>query len=92
MRDLLGNDYVALSKFRTEGVHETQSAEGMTDATLIAAALDANTQATLALAFEQRTANLVHAHEVSLRSQSASPLADLHAQIVVRLGLNRDTQ
>ena len=33
--------------------------EGMTDATGIATVIQANTEATLALAFEQRTANLI---------------------------------
>lgn len=59
MNDLPGNGYVAVSKFRTEGLHEWQGDEGMTDATHITTAIDANTQATLALAFEQRTAILI---------------------------------
>ncbi|MDN6530301.1 MAG: hypothetical protein L0K67_14680 [Brevibacterium sp.] len=57
MNSLPGNDHAAVSKFCTEGLHEWQEREGETDATCIALALDANTEATLALAFEQRTAN-----------------------------------
>lgn len=53
------NTHIATAKFRQEGVHEWQAEEGQTDATNIAAALDAQTEATLALAYEQRTANLI---------------------------------
>jgi len=59
------NTHIATAKFRQEGVHEWQSEEGLTDATNIAAALDAQTEATLALAYEQRTANLI-AYEAGL--------------------------
>lgn len=55
----MSNTHVATAKFRQEGVHEWQSYEGSTDATNIAEALDAQTEATLALAHEQRTANLI---------------------------------
>lgn len=37
---LPGNDYVAVAKFRIEGVHDQQSEDGQTDATMIAAALN----------------------------------------------------
>lgn len=53
------NTHPAVAKFRQEGVHEWQSEEGLTDATNIAAILDAQVEATLALAYEQRTANLL---------------------------------
>ena len=59
MSDTAGNTHVATAKFRQEGVHEWQSEQGITDATLIAAALDAQAEATLALAYEQRTSNLI---------------------------------
>lgn len=59
MSALPGNDHAAVSKFRTEGLHDFQSGEGMTDATHITTAIDANTEATLALAFEQRTRALI---------------------------------
>jgi len=69
------NTHIATAKFRQEGVHEWQSEEGLTDATNIAAALDAQAEATLALAYEQRTANLIAA------------FADLGAEDVTYLGL-----
>lgn len=55
----MSNTHIATAKFRQEGVHEWQSEEGITDATNLAAVLDAQTEATLALAYEQRTANLM---------------------------------
>jgi hypothetical protein len=55
----VSNTHIAVAKFRQEGVHEWQSEEGSTEATNIAAALDAQTEATLALVYEQRTANLI---------------------------------
>lgn len=73
MSSLPGNDHAAVSKFRTEGLHDFQSREGMTDATHITTAIDANTEATLALAFEQRTATLV-----SLHQYAADKLIDGH--------------
>lgn len=57
--DMQGNDYVSVAKFRLEGVHDWQAEQGQTDAVLICAALDVQAQATLALAYEQRTANLI---------------------------------
>lgn len=59
--DMQGNDYASVAKFRLEGVHDWQTEQGQTDATLICAALDVQAQATLALAYEQRTANLIAA-------------------------------
>lgn len=53
------NTHPAVAKFRQEGTHEWQSREGDTDATQIAAIIDAQVEATLALAYEQRTANLI---------------------------------
>jgi len=53
------NTHIAVARLRQEGVHEWQSEEGSTDTTNIAAALDAQTEATLALAYEQRTSNLI---------------------------------
>lgn len=59
MSDTANNTHVATAKFRQEGVHDWQADEGSTDATNIAAALDAQAEATLALVYEQRTANLI---------------------------------
>ena len=61
----MSNTHIATAKFRQEGVHEWQSEEGLTDATNIAAALDAQTEATLALAYEQRTANLIALYDMT---------------------------
>jgi len=57
--DNMSDTHIPMAKFRQEGIHEWQAQEGQTDATLICAALDAQTEATLALAYEQRTANLI---------------------------------
>jgi hypothetical protein len=61
----MSNTHIATAKFRQEGVHEWQSDWGSTDATNIAAALDAQAEATLALTYEQRTANLIALFRVS---------------------------
>lgn len=84
MSDNAGNTHVATARFRQEGVHEWQSEQGITDATLIAAALDAQTEATLALAYEQRTANLI---ALFVRDDLAIPYLHLENQIKERLGL-----
>lgn len=84
MNSLSGNDHAAVSKFLTEGVHEWQEREGETDATCIAMAIDANTEATLALAFEQRTANLIAFYGDGGPGEAYDALHDL---IVSRLGL-----
>lgn len=55
----MSNTHPQLAELRVGGVHEWQSEEGSTDATNIAAILDAQVEATLALAYEQRTANLI---------------------------------
>ena len=47
------------------GVHDWQSDEGLTDATSIAAVIEAHIEATLAIAYEQRTANLIAAHRIA---------------------------
>ena len=55
----MSNTHIAMAKFRQEGVHEWQSREGETGESCIAAILDAQVEATLALAYEARTANLI---------------------------------
>lgn len=85
MSTMPGNGHVSVAKFRLEGVHEQQEGEGMTDATMIAAALDAQTQATLALAFEQRTLTLIEYAKVA-DDETADRLWTDH--ITPRLGLN----
>jgi hypothetical protein len=90
------NTHVATAKFRQEGVHEWQSCEGDTDATNIAAILDAQVEATLALAYEQRTANLIALYSMDESGcQGMVDGAGLHSgnwvdvtkQIKERLGL-----
>lgn len=87
MNSLPGNDHAAVSTFRTEGLHEWQSGEGETDATCIATAIDANTEATLALAFEQRTANLVAWRAQLDRAGLDYQATDLYSEIEARLGM-----
>lgn len=60
MSTMPGNPHAKDSEVLTETIGEHWIAqEGMTDATGIASVIQANTEATLALAFEQRTANLI---------------------------------
>lgn len=95
MSDFPGNDYAAVSKFRLEGVHDWQIEEGMTDATFLATAIDAQAQATLALAFEQRTANLIA--KMALNVQVGAALVHLSPsfnaidkEAMTRLGLDTE--
>ena len=81
---MTSNTHFATAKFRQEGVHDWQSEEGSTDATNLAAALDAQTEATLALAYEQRTANLI----AWTTSEGYAPNRDVADQIAERLDLS----
>ncbi|WP_125240688.1 hypothetical protein [Brevibacterium aurantiacum] len=92
MNSLPGNDHAAISKFRTEGLHEWQAEEGATDATCIAVAIDANTEATLALGFEQRTANLIALAEFYGNDGHREHGLPILKEINTRLGLNGDTK
>ena len=56
---MTSNPHIKTAERRMDGVHEWQAEEGSTDATMIAVALDALTEAQLAVAYEARTANLV---------------------------------
>jgi hypothetical protein len=87
MSGMSGNPHAAVAKFRQEGVHEWQSYEGSTDATDIAAILDAQVEATLALAYEQRTANLIAFYGDGHIGPLDTAHAELHKQIIERLGL-----
>lgn len=67
---------------------EVIAGEGITDATIIATALEANTQAVLALAHEQRTANLIAATESLLvegSERSRSTVGTMRQEIIARL-------
>ena len=89
MNDTMNNTHVAMAKFRQEGVHEWQAEEGSTDATNLAATLDAQVEATLALAYEQRTANLIalYADANNGAVTSGVDYGKLADQIKERLGL-----
>lgn len=50
------------------------------------------TEATLALAYEQRTATLLHLYEIALRAQSAAEWVDVEREIRERLGLGVDRE
>jgi hypothetical protein len=78
------NTHPAVAKFRQEGVHEWQSQEGETDATVLAAILDAQVEATLALAYEQRTANLL----AYLKYSEGDDYEAVHSAIKERLDLS----
>lgn len=80
------NTHVATAKFRQEGVHDFQSEEGLTEATVLMAAVDAQTEATLALAFEQRTANLIAMQQLWL-AEGAGPSSKVGDEIAERLDL-----
>lgn len=57
--NLESNTHFSKAKFLQEGVHEWQTHEGTTDASAICMALDALIESNLAVAYEQRTANLI---------------------------------
>ncbi|OSM43478.1 hypothetical protein [Nesterenkonia sp. PF2B19] len=59
MTTIPGNRHAADAEYSTEALREWMESEGETDATMLAVALDSQAQATLALAHEQRTANLI---------------------------------
>lgn len=84
----------AVAKFRQEGVHDWQSEEGSTDATNLAAILDAQVEATLALAYAQDTANLIayqanveQSYFKTLQKARSGQANALNRQIIERLGL-----
>lgn len=86
----MSNTHIAVAKFRQEGVRDWQSEEGSTEATNIAAALDAQTEATLALVYEQRTANLISAFAHLREHEGITMLGDaypLFNQIKERLDI-----
>jgi hypothetical protein len=91
------NTHPAVAKFRQKGVHGWQSEQGATDATCLAAILDAQVEATLALAYEQRTMNLIayqanverSYHQTLTRARSGQA-NELNRQIIERLGLEDD--
>ena len=91
MSTMPGNPHAKDSEVLTEMIGENWIAhEGMTDATGIATMIQANTEATLALAHEQRTANLI-ARQAELKQLGLDYMAtDLAGVIDSRLGLDGD--
>lgn len=71
MTTMPGNPHAKDAESTTEIINEWMGHEGQTDATMLAVVLDANTQATLALAHEQRTANLIAALTATFADGSA---------------------
>lgn len=53
------NDRIKKAEDALDAVHDWQADEGITEETMITVALEAQTQATLALAEQQRIANLL---------------------------------
>jgi purine-nucleoside phosphorylase len=64
---LKGNPHARYAEAHADTMEDWMGSEGITDATMIAVALDAQTQAALAVAYEQRT--------VALLAYSQHPLA-----------------
>ncbi|MFS0715512.1 hypothetical protein ABC337_04800 [Arthrobacter sp. 1P04PC] len=94
MSDTATNTHVAMAKFRQEGLHEWQSQEGETEASILVEAIDGQIEATLALTYEQRTANLI-AYQANVEASYAKaplkPRSDnaqrLNQTIIERLDL-----
>lgn len=87
------NTHFAKAQFMQEGVHDWQGREGETDATVICTALDALVESNLAVAYEQRTANMLTlvgqmiAGKDELNANERAQVMKVQAQIVERLGL-----
>lgn len=83
-------DHVKLAQESLDAVHDWQEQEGETDATLLATAIEAQAHATLALAEEQRTANLITFFKnagAPVTVTGAEAQAAITADIRARLGL-----
>lgn len=99
MSDMKGNPHVyegpQIAPPETINDHYISEA-GLTDETVLLSELARNTEATLALAYEQRTANLLKWIELvdRARPEGVYPTevdVELQAQVVKRLGLNGKT-
>lgn len=67
-------------------IHDWQSEEGITDATMVASQLEVLTEAVQALFYEQRTANLIALQQQWL-AEGLGPSNTVDVQIRERLGL-----
>lgn len=86
------NTHFAKAKFMQEGVHDWQSEQGETDETMICTAIDALVESNLAVAYEQRTANLLtltgqFAGDTGLSEGERKQVMQLQAAILERLDL-----
>ncbi len=59
------------------GLHEYQSEEGFSDASMLTVALEAQVKATLALAEQQRIANIIALASLRIRPDQVPPLLHL---------------
>jgi hypothetical protein len=88
MSTLPGNPLVGHIIGGIDVLSEWMEREGETDATMIAVALDRQAEATLALAFEQRTATLL---QLAIHQDRAGKIGDAYfEQVASRLGLDGD--
>lgn len=86
MSTIPGNPHAKDAEPPTDAVHDWMGDEGQTDATMLAAILDAHTQATLAVAYEQRTANLIAAATAKFADGSAMfpPISDARREEITK--------
>lgn len=83
-----GNVHVTTAEFYQKGVHDWQGEEGQTDATHLATIIDAQTEATLALAFEQKTANMIaYLNGEGIAQPNREARAIIQTDVERRLGL-----
>ena len=80
------NPNVPITQRIREGVHEWQTHEGVTDATLLAAALEANTQAQLAIVYELETQNLLAAWNDTAPQVTGLDYKAIHRELLDRFG------
>ncbi|GAA4915654.1 hypothetical protein [Nesterenkonia rhizosphaerae] len=97
MNTLPGNPHAKDAEFTTGDLREWIAREGETDATMLAVVLDSQAQATLAVAYEQRTANLIatldllHTYEMTAEPKRTKAMPnmeqEIQGQLRARLGL-----
>lgn len=79
------NTHFSRAKSMQEGVHDWQSETGQTDATMISTALDALVESNLAVAYEQRTANLLVWAEQARQMMAAGETEALQHPFIEKL-------
>lgn len=86
MSTIPGNSHARDAESTVDFVNEWMGDEGWTDATMLATVVVAHTQATLALAYEQRTANLIAAVTATFADGSAMlppPITDAYREEII---------